>query len=374
MGGGSSATGGGSSATGGGSSATGGGGGATGGGSGATGGGSSATGGGTAAGGGGGFVDMGDGGPFHWGTLIADPMNTTIPILYAVRSFSFGDTWIVGRDSIYGAVVFYMDGGELAGLYAPNDGDDLPDIEMIRSPPRLAVAHGDRIIDCDRADGGCFNPNRWQPRVVGLPGDQVLGVCTDGHQFFGAGRSMSSDAVLFGTSRLATFTAQGDLYDCYVQPDGVVLGAGDGKLARYFPDGGSDLLPVQAPGFDGTPIRWLAIHGVADHIFLAGDAKAIVELMPDGGFEKRYEPSGTVGNFRAMAGLFPNELFAAGDVQDDDHAARFDGNTWSITNSFAPLVNVYGMHAVNANAYFAVGQELNSMGGIVGGQIIYGWR
>jgi hypothetical protein len=369
--GGGSAMGGGTGAMGGGSSAMGGGTGAMGGGSGAVGGGSSALGGGSGATGGG-AADLGDGGTFTWAPLINNQANNTYRTFFAVRAFAFDDAWFVGTESNYGPIISHFDGMNLDGVYA--NLIDMTDIELTRSPQRLGVTEDNHVIVCDRADGGCLSSNGWKVQFAGNGGDRLNGLCTDGQQFFAVGASAVSDAVLLGYGKRAAFTGKGDLHDCVVQPDGTVVAAGVGVLGRLFPDGGSDLLDVAPPGFSfSQTARWFGIHQVGGRVFLAGDEKAIVELMPDAGFELRYNPQAQ-GALHGIAGLFPKEVFAAGDVETDAHEARFNGSAWAAVPAFVPLVNVNGIYAVNVNQYLAVGQEVNSMGGIVGAQIVYGYR
>jgi hypothetical protein len=237
------------------------------------------------------------------------------------------------------------------------------------------------VLECDRNASDCFNATDWQSFPPANPGGDLFNqVCTDGSRFYVTGMNSLTQATLYArrgsvyTSVASYSTNAGMLQGCWVLTDGTVVATGNGSITRYFADGGSDELPVAAPGFNGTFSRWRAVEQVGGRIFIAGDSRQIVELLPDAGFLLHMHPVGTQPKLTTLAGVFVDEVYAAGDDSASSPLSRFNGMGWSNAPGILPLLDVSDLFALDANTWYAAGTLRNSSGGIVGGRIMFGLR
>jgi hypothetical protein len=301
--------------------------------------------------------------------------------LTAVRGFGPNDVWMTASYSTGDNGVLYFDGGSITLRMSSFGSDTFSDLELTRTPARIAVAQYDKVWLCDRTDGGCLMSSGWSAQPLAVANDTVTGLCTDGSRFFAAGADPNAAGVVFRLSggtvqRLASHPAATAFNDCEVLSDGTVLAAGTGQLAVHQSDGGDELLTVDAPGLAfPSSTRWLAIAAVGGRVFLAGDAKTIVEWIPDGGFALRLQPTASgLGSFRAIGGLHLQELYAVGDFTPPVSAARFNGTSWGVIDAFSSNVAINAIAALTDNDWLAAGQELYPGGGIVGAQLLNGRR
>lgn len=353
-------------------------GGAAGGSAGGTAGGSAGASGGGSAGGSAGGSITSDGGPLTWTTMTTP---TTVRLVAAVRAFSPTDAWAAARDNTNPPnVILHCDGGaSWSPVVGNGDSESFDDLELTRTPRRIAALQASQVLECDLTASSCFSPASWQTFPVASPGgDRLSRLCTDGARLFASGNNGALEGTLYvragGTyAAVASAPGTGTLFDCAVLADGTVVAGGFGRLARFFPDGGADALVVSGPGFNGSTTNWAAVRTAGGRTFLAGDGRKIAEYLPDAGFALRFDQS-PLPKLRVIGGDQLEELLAMGDDSTTFTTLRFDGGSWSGAPAVAPFFNVYDLTAADPNTWFAGGQQLNSSGGIVGGLIVRGRR
>ncbi len=323
----------------------------------------------------GGTVFTGDGGPLQWTTMT---LSATPRIVMAARAFSLTEAYAAGNGDMTSSVVYAFDGGSWSRAFVSPSSDPFTDLEIATAPARVAAAQDTQVVECDRS-AGCASAASWQTYALADPGDHLNKLCTDGARFFATGTTVNVKGGLYvrtGSSyaRIAEFTGTSPMQDCAVLPDGTVLAAGFGAVARLQTDGGTSTLTVMAPGFNGSSTTWNAIQHVGGRTFVAGDSRKLVELLPDAGFTLWVDPGLSQPKFRAMGGRFLAELYAAGDDGTMFPTARFDGATWNSGPPLAPFLDVYDVWALDSNNWLGAGQLRNSSGGIIGGLIVRGRR
>jgi hypothetical protein len=344
-------------------------------------GGGSAAGGGTGTGGGtsaGGGTSMGGGatGPLQWHSMQLPPATHLVS---AVQAYAPDDVWAAAGESIGSAVFYLADAGTWIAAVETSGSDGLTDLAVTQSPPLIAAVELFQAWECDRGASGCRAASDWQTVPVDSPGMNNLNkLCTDGTHLYATGTSSAVGALFIRGSGsyhvLATAPGLGQLQGCTVLPDGSIAAGASGHLAWYRADAGMTVVDVVAPGFNGTLEQWVAAQTAGGRTFFAGDGHAIVEWLGDGGFALGFNPGPPSATLRALAGIAPEDLIAAGDDSASNSTVTFDGTTWSGGDSLYPLLNVYGMTAVDDRTYYAGGQLRSSSGGIIGGMILRGTR
>jgi hypothetical protein len=340
----------------------------------------SASGGGAAGGGTGGGGTGGSGGTGgNPATIQWEPSSlpTSIRSVIAVQAFSSSELWIAADTTDGGAVLYLDDGGSWVSALATVNTPSFTDLGIIESPARIAVAEPSFVHECDRSSKSCRSASDWQAVPTDDPQSFVNRLCTDGARFYATG-SAQGDGALFTSKagfyqRLIQFTG-GPLEGCTVTANGSVFSAGTlGELYWYSPQGGSGETRVQAPGFTPFDTSWIAAHTASGRSFFAGNDRTIVELLPDAGFSVGMPPTAPAP-LRAIAGLTPEALIAAGDDFPPNGAVQCNGTTWAPEPSLRPHFDVYAMVALDAHTYLAGGQLRSDDGGVAGGMLLRGTR
>jgi hypothetical protein len=306
-------------------------------------------------------VDAGAG-PVVWERLDIPFITKSISV---VRAFSASSIWAASTDNVnYGVVTF--DGGSWTGVVLGADYVPPTDLEIIRSPLRIAVSRDSEIIECDLFASTCLDGAAWTHNFI--PNTEVRGLCSDGPNFYAVGNDKTSFggvmiAEIGSNFAVLPFPSTTILNDCEVMADGTLVATTYGKVGRYFSDGGSDTLPVPGP----SSFEWYGIATVGGRTFLAGDEQQVVEWLPDGGFAQCFGPTGP-GDLRlvAIGGFSASELFGGGDETGPNDAVHFDGTSWSSSPSLYPGMTVTSITAIDANTWFAGGQAPAIDGGVTG--------
>jgi hypothetical protein len=322
---------------------------------------------------------MGGGGPapIQWASV---PLPSNIRNVIAVAAFSSTDLWIAAdvTDGGPGAVLYLNNLGQWGQVLQTSGAGSFSDLAIIASPARIAVAEPTFVYECDHSMQDCKSPSQW----VAFPTDSaqsfVNKLCTDGARFYATGSAEGSGALfanMFSTYVLLTNFGGSPLEACTVIATGWVVSASTfGELFWYSPDGGGDWdTRVQGPGFDASSTNWIAAHTASGRSFFAGNDRTIVELLPDAGFALGM-PASSPAPLRAIAGVSPDALIAAGDDLPPNGSALCDGTTWTQAPSLSPHFDVYGMTALDSHTYYAGGQLRGDDGGVTGGLLLKGTR
>lgn len=296
-------------------------------------------------------------------------------IVVGVRGFTPSDAFAAVQDATANPMnlVLHFDGGSWAPVAGDSSSDPFLDLEI--SATRIAAVQDGQVLECDRSISDCLVPASWEAVPVASPGgDHLSNLCSDGSRFFATGTNSAFRGTLYARAggtyvSRGSVTTSGLLHECSVLADGTVLAGGFGFIARFSPDGGVEQLPVAG----STSFSWWTVRNVGGRTFVGGDARRIVELLPDAGFVTRFD-QGSMPKLRAMGGLFVDEVLAMGDDSAAAGTVGFDGTVWSAGSGLSAFLNVYDVTAVDSNHWFVAGQQLNSSGGIVGGVIFRGRR
>jgi hypothetical protein len=320
-----------------------------------------------AGGGAGGGVGGGAGGGagVDAGNLVWELVNVpNISTIGGVRAFSASDIWISAFVGGQQQTLAYTGGSWRSAMVGSNTTVH-PDLEIMASSSRLAIAHGTEIVECDLSAADCMATGTWVH--AGTSVTQVNGLCTDGQRFYAVGYdpAVSSGVLLAEQSpgtfvEVASFSSPNVLNDCGVLADGTVIALGVGFVGRYFTDGGSDTFQ-----FLGGTDSWNAVVTAGGRTFVAGAAQQVVEIFP-GGFAKRFAPPGTGPKLLAIGGVSGSEVVAAGIESGPNDAVHFDGTLWSTAPSLYPSMTVHSITAVDANTWFAAGDAPDIDGGVRG--------
>jgi hypothetical protein len=283
-----------------------------------------------------------------------------------VGAFSASDIWISAFVDGQQQTLAYAGGSWRSAMVGSNTTVH-PDLEIIASSSRLAIAHGTEIVECDLGAADCIATGTWVH--AGTSVMQVNGLCTDGQRFYAVGydAAFSSGILIAEQSpgtfvEVASFPSLDVLNDCGVLPDGTVIALGVGFVGRYFADGGSDTLQL----LGGTD-SWNAVITAGGRTFVAGAGQQVVEIFPGaGGFAKRFGPPSTGPKLLAIGSASGSEVVAAGTESGPNDAVHFDGISWSTAPSLYPGMTVHSITAVDANTWFAGGDAPDIDGGIRG--------
>jgi hypothetical protein len=296
----------------------------------------------------------------------------------AVQAFSADEVWAAATESNGNAVLYLSDAGTWTPALETSSSDGFTDLAIISSPARIAAVELGKVYECDRSTVSCRSASDWQAFPIDdFSHNNLNKLCTDGVRFYATGDAPGAGALFTNNGSVyqltATAPSTGRLNGCTVIADGSVLSVGFGNLAWYVPGSGITVIEIDTTGFLGRSVVWDAAHTAGGRTFFGGDDRTLVELLPDAGFSLGLNP-GPSARLRAIAGVNPNDLIAAGDDITPYGAVLFDGTTWSSGPSLFPKLNVFGMSALDDRTFFAGGQLLSSGGGVIGGMILRGTR
>jgi hypothetical protein len=308
----------------------------------------------------------------HW-TQQTLPSNITD--VAAVHAFSPDEAWAaVTEGTGNNAVLYLTDGGIWVPALETASPDPFTDLSIIASPARIAVVEAGKVYECDRSTVSCRSTSDWQ--VVPIDDftlNNLHRLCNDGTRFYATGDTSGGGALFTHTGGvyqlIGSSPHDGLLGRCAVIADGSVLAPGWYDIAWYTPGIGITQIPIV------TPYEiWATVHAAGGRIFVGGEDRTLIEMFPDGGYTVGLNPGGPAGTIRAIAGVDPTALIAAGDDNNPYGTALFDGSTWSSGPSILPGLAVRGISALDAHTFFCGGQTSTANLSVYTGHILRGTR
>jgi hypothetical protein len=319
---------------------------------------------------------QGDGLPLTWTANLADAGDH---IYTGVGGTSATDFYVIGS-SVGTTTISHYDGnglspvfidptlalGSLTGFWVSSAG------EVFAGGPNYLMACASNC-----AAGGDYVESS-------LNTEAAQGLCgtggSQGTQAYAVGQDMGTlQGLLWAWNGAAWPLLSADagaqsFTSCWVAPDGDVFVAATGAVAHF--DSAGDLLAVETPPISSS-VRLQAIWGAEGVVYAAGDEATVVARATDGTWSIALGPQGSAGTFHAMGSAASNEVWVGGfpvsSVPQYSQAHLFNG-AWSYENDFGGLLNMYGIWSPDVNTVIVAGQQLDSLGGIVGAALYVGTR
>jgi hypothetical protein len=210
----------------------------------------------------------------------------------------------------------------------------------------------------ERVVGGCLSGEEPWLLVAGGSSAAVLGPAVDG-----GWQRVDLDSV---------FTPK----SCAIGPSGEVLAVAGGVLILARP--GVPAAPIAVPGASAITPDWSrAVWGRArglERQVVIGSVARVAERQADGGWSTVVSPASGMVNWRAADATNPEEMVVVGSEQRGGPnvlVLRLDGGQQLLSLNFANLETVF---VQDDNTFFFGGQQLNSVGGVVGAALGVGRR
>jgi hypothetical protein len=156
-----------------------------------------------------------------------------------------------------------------------------------------------------------------------------------------------------------------DVRSCWLEAPGSLWAAGMKQVAHWTGSPatataeGADLGPL---GTLGLAQQWFGIFGIGSELHAVGWSEAIMSRAQNGTWSLTLNRSSEQLAlwFRAVAGLYPNEVFAAGTPPSCSNCGnrvwRWNGSQWSLAPNLPVIGQVRSAHAVPPNVVFIGGQ------------------
>ncbi len=319
------------------------------------------------------YVFTGDGGPLKW---------TYIPVPLGVRKLEgvaagAGQIWAVGTGTAGDYLLRAgMDGGFVATLVSFTGAS-----ERIHVTPGGGVALlGRNHLAWCAGGSSCSQQGHYIEQQAPFP-LFMRGLCGLGERVFAVGYDNDYRwGVVFErtgntwTQRVADAGVE-ELQACALTPSGRLFAVGLRDVFRLDPDGGTGVEHI--PVNNGASLQlWRRVLGDESLLVVAGDLSRVFHRGRDGGYEQAQDGYPTGSPVNGLAGQPGHELFAGGPSFDfrTTSFSTWYGGSWRFLNPIWQWGELEDMVRVDDNFYVAVGYELNSGGGQLGGLIMFGRR